>query len=236
VTNDCDKKISKEHYMSKGVLQEIDYMIGTEGLPGIPPGENRHISTSNLTAHVLCKRHNSALSSLDDVGARFFQAIKNFSSSDYEGSERVLAFNGRDVERWMLKTMYGMLASKLLQVRLGLRLQADIDSKCVDLLYDKIPFVPGRGLFMRTEIGHTVATRNSIAVRPVTNNVKQTLNGMTFNLVGFDFLLTTSKANAENSAFRPAYIVFTWKNRFRVIHLYWTDPGPHPIVPFINRK
>ena len=236
VTRDCSGKISKEHYVSESVLEQIDYMIGVEGLPGIPPGEQRRISTPNLAASVLCTRHNSALSPLDSTGANFFRAVKNMSSSNYDGGEKVLAFNGRDIERWMLKTMYGMLASKLLQPRFGRRIGADIDALCADLLYDKIPFVPGRGLFIRTEIGHTVATERAIAVQPVTNNVEQTINGLRFNMVGFDFLLTTCKTDAEKSAFRPGYIVFAWEERFRVIHLFWTDPGPHPIVSFVNRN
>jgi hypothetical protein len=222
--------------VSKGVLEEIDYMIGVEGLPGIPPGKKRHISTPNLTGHVLCERHNSALSPLDDIGAQFFRAVKNLSSSNYDVGEKVLAFNGRDIERWMLKTIYGMLASKLLQPRFGMRIGADVDSMCVDLLYDRVPFVPGRGLFIRTEIGHTVATEKSISVQPATNNVEQTINGLRLNIVGFDFLLTTCKTDAEKSAFRPGYIVFAWENQFKVIHLFWTDSGPHPIVPFVNRK
>lgn len=236
VTKDCSQKISREHFVSEGVLEEIDYIVGVEGLPWIPPGEQKPVSTPNLTAHVLCRRHNSALSPLDSTGAQFFRAIKNLSSSNYDGRENVLAFNGRDIERWMLKTMYGMLASKLLQARFGMRIGADIDSMCVDLLYDRVPFVPGRGLFIRTEIGHTVATERSITVQPVTNNVEQTISGICFNMVGFDFLLTTCKTNAEKSAFRPGYIVFAWRKRFKVIHLFWTDPGPHPIVFFINRK
>jgi hypothetical protein len=145
-------------------------------------------------------------------------------------------FNGRDIERWMLKTLYGLLVSKNLQARPGLRIVGEVDQQCVDFLFDRDTFVPGRGLFIRTEIGHTIETKRSIAVTPVAKNLKGTLNGICFNIVGFDFLLTTSKVNVEHSAFRPGYIVFSSRTGFKVIHLFWTDPGPHPIVPFVSRK
>jgi hypothetical protein len=236
VTKDCSQRISREHYLSEGVLEEIDFMIGVEGLSWIPAGQNKHVSRSNLTAHFLCDRHNSALSPLDRQGIAFFHTVKQYAVAAYDGRERVSAFNGRDIERWMLKTLYGMLASKLLQAKVGVRIDAEIDSMCVDLLYDRVPFIQGRGLFVRTEIGHTIETEKSIAVQPVTNNLKGTLNGIRFNIVGFDFLLTTSRVDAEHSAFRPGYIVFSSSTGFKVIHLFWTDPGPHPIVRFVNRK
>ena len=236
ITKDCSDKISSEHYLSEGVLEQIDFMIGTEGLPWIPDGKKKTISKSNLTAHVLCTRHNSALAPLDSKGKEFFCVIKQYSVAAYDGKERVSAFNGRDIERWMLKTLYGMLASRILQAELGERIKVDIDTRCVDLLYEKIPFSPGRGLFVRTEVGHTIHTEKSIGVQPVTDRSKRTLNGLRFNMVGFDFLLTTSPVKAENSVFRPGYIVFSSHTGTKVIHLYWADLGPHPIIPFISRK
>jgi hypothetical protein len=222
--------------MSENVLEEIDYMIGVEGVPWVAPGQKKQISTPNLSAHILCERHNTALSPLDSVGGQFFRAVKNFSSTDYEGTEKVLAFNGRDIERWMLKTMFGMLKPNLLQPRVGVTIEAAIDAMGVDLLYDRVPFEPGRGLFIRTEVGHSISTERSIAVQPVTNEIQKAVLGLRFNIVGFEFLLTTCKIKAEKSTFRPGYIVFARENQFRVIHLFWTDPGPHPIVPFVNRK
>ena len=236
LTKDCSEKISGEHYVTAGVLKEIDCIINLEGVPWIPEGEMKRVPVDSLTANVLCDRHNRAFSPLDRIGIEFFRAVKQYSVAAYAGNERVSAFNGRDIERWMLKTLYGLLASRTLQVQHGVRIKTDIDMRCVELLYDKVPFSPSRGLFVRTEPGHPVQTKRSLSVSPVTNDAKRTLNGLRLTIVGFDFLLTTSPVPAESSAFRPGYIVFSSSTGDKIIHLFWKDPGPHPVVPFVNRK
>jgi hypothetical protein len=234
VTQDCGKKMTREHYVSEGILEEIGFIIRVNGVPWVPTAEGKRVARSKLTSRVLCDRHNSALSCLDSQGVAFFRAIKQYSDSAYDGRERVSAFNGRDIERWMLKTLYGLLASKSLQAKPGVRIDAEIDQRCVNLLFDKGTFVPGRGLFVRTDIGRIVARKRIIGVQAVTNNAKGTLNGICFNIMGFDFLLTTSRVSAEHSAFRPGYIVFSSRTGLKVIHLIWADPGPHRIVTFAN--
>lgn len=231
-TCDCDLKRSREHYVSKSVLKQIDEVIALHGVPWLPPNESNTFRVSSLQSKVLCKRHNEALSSLDASAARFFSTVKRFSKASYNGQDRIEIFNGRDIERWMLKTLYGLIESQTLQLKQGTKLNAYINERCVDLLYNRVPFEYGRGFFMRTAYSEHLQVVNHLRVKPVLNNTKRTIQGLEFNILGFDFLLSTCPLNVEGGVFRPGFIVFTSSTGTKVIRLFWPDSGEDQILVF----
>jgi len=79
-------------------------------------GEERSIGLSSLTSNCLCQVHNSALSQLDTAAARCFQAIK-FGDLERTGEGKHYLFSGHDIERWMLKTLANMVASRNIDAR-----------------------------------------------------------------------------------------------------------------------
>ncbi|HPJ81862.1 MAG TPA: hypothetical protein PL103_06545 [Saccharofermentans sp.] len=235
-TCDCSLVKSREHYLSASVLKQIDQVIAVQGVPWIQPHESNTFRVSSLTSKVFCKRHNEALSSLDTSAAKFFSAIKRFSKSSYDGRDRIEIFNGRDIERWMLKTLYGLIKSKSLQLKQGARLSIHIDERCLDLLFGRVPFEYGRGFFMRTSYSKHIQVFNHISVSPVLNNTGRTLQGLEFNLLGFDFLLSTCPINVEGGVFRPGFIVFTSNTGTKVIRLYWPDTSKEEILIFSSSE
>ncbi|MDX1922481.1 MAG: hypothetical protein SFW65_05080 [Alphaproteobacteria bacterium] len=71
-TKDCSEKISKEHYISRSIIDQLGSVIRMSGASWLQAGETLDTTVDNLTAKVLCTRHNSALSPLDDEAAHFF--------------------------------------------------------------------------------------------------------------------------------------------------------------------
>ena len=231
-TNNCYKKISKEHYISAGVLKEIDEMIEVQGFPWL--GQvSKQLPISSLTAKVLCCRHNAAFSAIDDIGIAFFESIKNFSQVKYSGKKKLSVFNGLDVERWLLKILYGLLFSNNMQISQGDLLSTEINQKCIDLIYGKVSHAPNRGLFLRTEVDYKTKTKNHLSVSPVINKLKRNIQGMRVNILGFDFLLTTRPINVEDSIYRPDYIVFSTPGDIRVINLVWPVNGKK-IIKYVS--
>jgi len=233
-TNDCGEKISREHYISASVLSEIDDIINLEGVSWLPPKKPKKLRISSLTSKVLCQRHNESLSPLDKNATEFFRALKNFTQASFDGPEKVIILNGRDLERWMLKAIYGLLTSKSLQQQYGISIQGVIDKRCVELLYDLVPFEKGRGLFIRTAYPGPMPAKRHLMVKPLLKIHKRTLQGMEFNVLGYDFLLTTCPINVEGGEFRPGYILFSSSTGTKVICLKWPDPGPHPIIQALH--
>lgn len=107
---DCDKQLTGEHYFSKSVLLSMKGdNIRVSGLPWTDVGEERRVSVNSLTGRILCKRHNSALSPLDDIASKFFGFYTAEWTDDW-GQDFCLV-RGYDLERWQLKTLCGLVAS-----------------------------------------------------------------------------------------------------------------------------
>jgi len=73
-TNDCSRKLSKEHYISKSVLRSIRGGLQVSG--GFwPAATSKEVSAENLVSKILCTRHNRALCPLDAVAGELFEAV-----------------------------------------------------------------------------------------------------------------------------------------------------------------
>jgi len=75
-TNDCSQDISREHYISANILEQLgDEGIEVAGVPWLKPGESKRLAVDNLTAKILCKRHNENLSPLDSEAGTFLRFL-----------------------------------------------------------------------------------------------------------------------------------------------------------------
>ena len=105
---DCDgNSLSAEHYISRNVLQQIGDNVTFQGFPWAE--EPRSIGIGAATARILCARHNNALSPLDSAAGEFFRCLVDFHAGDLHG---VHQFDGEDIERWMMKVLFGLIASR----------------------------------------------------------------------------------------------------------------------------
>lgn len=235
LTNDCDGVLSQEHYVSKCALHHVDDVVEVSGFPWLTQAETRPVPVLALTAGILCKRHNEALWPLDTIGGQLVGAIREFAFSDVQASRRIVVLNGRDVERWMLKCLFASMASRNLQSKSGESLTADITHRCVQLLYDDVPFEAGRGLYVRTDYPSAVRAIPKISISPLLNRSKATLQGLTMSIMGLDFLTSTCPIRVDGGYFRPTVICFCRPQSTRVIKLHWDEPGPEPVV-YLHRR
>jgi hypothetical protein len=115
VTADCDRDISREHYLSRAVLAEVGSKIDISGMPWQRPEQHQLLPIDALTAKVLCRRHNSALHVLDAEAAAFFRALKrideDFGRRSLSRKSLNFLISGDAVERWMLKVACGICMS-----------------------------------------------------------------------------------------------------------------------------
>ena len=146
--NDCSDSLSREHPVSHGLLKDLADGEKRLGVIGFDPKEDpnegniRLVSPQRMIAFVLCGRHNSALRPIDTCGNRFFRAIKSAESLLAPGvpddSEHVVAFNGHDLERWLLKTLCGLRA----------RRGASIPPRWVRMLFGLEEILPPKGVYV----------------------------------------------------------------------------------------
>lgn len=235
-THDCDDVPSQEHYVSECALRHVDDVVQVSGFPWLKEGEKRRIPIPALTAGVLCERHNAALSPLDTIGGEMIGAIREFAFSDTQARRRTVVLNGRDVERWMLKCLFGLVASRNLQSSQGEMVDTEITHRCVELLHDDVPFETGRGFYIRTDYPSAVQAVSEISVSPLINPSKATLQGLTMSIMGLDFLASTCPISVDGGHFRPSVICFCRPHSTRAIKLHWDQPGAEPVVYLYHRQ
>jgi len=141
---DCSGSISREHYFSHAILRAIGGggPVLTKGLAWQKPGAQQFIPTQGLASNVLCTAHNSRLSPLDEEASRLFQFLQHFHRADRTSvpASAELTVNGLLIERWMLKSICGFVASKTSPTRYPARVRLQKPSDWwVDMLFGESP-------------------------------------------------------------------------------------------------
>jgi hypothetical protein len=115
----CTKEISREHYITRALIARPG--LNVRGMPW-QSEPVVSLSPDALTAKVLCRRHNAALSPLDEHALRIYEELgkarshatkRSLSRRNYAG-----IVSGEAFELWALKTMAGLYASGM-DLRLG---------------------------------------------------------------------------------------------------------------------
>jgi hypothetical protein len=106
---DCSQELSREHVVSKAILEQIAGFDGRVVVRNINWQDGSHgelVGIDALSARVLCQRHNNALSNLDAEMGRFFRTYREFTNWNAP-KRNFRIFSGCDIERWLLKTLIG---------------------------------------------------------------------------------------------------------------------------------
>jgi hypothetical protein len=154
---DCTATISREHYVSQGVLRLLaeENTLEAVGFPWQSPGEGRTVSLKSLTGKMLCQRHNSALACLDSVAIRWVDKIRHVSGAAGDpaewGKDDLSLFHGPDLERWMLKTLCGVLSSRNLPF--GKEREWSPPPSWLKLLFGTDPFPVHSGVYLFMNMG-----------------------------------------------------------------------------------
>lgn len=101
----CDT-MSREHILSQSIFAPgCDCPHVIEGSNRVPNGRR---SQSSLTAKILCRKHNSALSPLDAEAGRLAEILLSSARGQEIGRPEI---EGPLIERWALKTLINGLVS-----------------------------------------------------------------------------------------------------------------------------
>jgi len=145
-TTDCRPPISADHAIAQAIWEEFQR---TPVIRVLSDGTTRTIPSAAAGRNVLCRRHNSALSPLDDIGCRFVRALTRQIQHRFENSseDTHVLFNGFDVERWMLKVLctiaHGERASRLRPSSTW-----RVPRSWLRILFEGHPLPPGAGVYV----------------------------------------------------------------------------------------
>lgn len=224
----CSDNISLEHYMSRAVLERLQVVGGVlrvDGLRGRVAQRDSSIPIGRIGAKILCSKHNSALSPLDLVGARFFEslsrAVEHAGQTGASGPDRVTLLSGFDFERWLLKVLIGATASVLPEGARDWR----PPSRWLAILFDGTPFMEDEGLWFVGEVGDAFPVADSVSFGAISKEATGEVVGLTIHLRGFAFALSLRPGLIRRGLHRPGEICFGPSGGIeRLIKLGWTIP------------
>jgi hypothetical protein len=221
--NECDEKMSGEHYISESVLKLAGKAVRVTGFPWQESNTSSDIGIGSLKSQMLCKHHNEMLSPLDDEGLKFLKGLKGIYSELSEGhelSETTIKINSELLELWFLKVFIGCLIVSNLKI---------IPEIWIDCLFQRIRFPDGSGLYFPMKHESLKWEFNLIKMNSIDSRDGH-IAGAKFIIGGLPILLTfgppMSSIPNSNYLYRPLGIVFGIKEKKKGIQFNWTRYKP----------
>ena len=175
--NNCSTKISGEHIMSDNILElfEQDKSVKVTGLPFIEKETFNLLSRKSLVANILCTNHNEQVSKYDSEAGKLFRSIIQYDNdfNDINPKTELIKINGDYIEKWMVKIICGVIASKQIASN-GVRINAILKNIYIDTLFNNIRLPKEWGLYFKIPDNHIIHKYNCASVLPMTadNEVK----------------------------------------------------------------
>lgn len=243
----CTSKLSREHFVSKGILKLFHSQGGLK-VSGLPWQDSKgtRLSPDALASKILCVRHNSSLSALDDAALRLYRRlskIPEFLTSVNHGHSLVFLFNGHDIERWILKMLCGVVVSGNSSAHGQPILGWSPPTLWLNILDGTTHFPPDWGLYLKSKINDSFASTDSISFAPLLASSGEIV-GAVATLNGFEFTLALGEVGdrrgtvLDSTVYRPGELVFTggrnnvmlllgWElpTEGKNVHIEWTAPS-----------
>jgi len=234
--------------MSRSVLEAIGSpAVAIDGAPWLAPGERKAVGIESLTAKILCIRHNSALSPLDEAAEQFFKRLRVIHADLQRRSlslkRSLVIMSGEALELWMLKLACGLFYSRN-AARHGARLIDDheVDERLVEEALVRGRWYRGGGLYMKAPQGHRVPLLDAVSMAPLTAAGMHRVVGASITMTGLEFELLFDPigidpqfCSAEGWVHRPSELRFAIEKRAYSIALTWAPGTPPKLINMINR-
>lgn len=251
VSKDCDKELTREHFITDEVLNAISAdgkVVVVEGAAWLSKTARRkEIGRSSLSRKMLCRRHNNALSPLDKMAAKFFR----YSLEDHLDVFKFLGHDDRDsfprgftlvsgpyFELWMLKVFWGAVEARALEVdgRTAYRFRLGVtNEQLAEILWRGAPWPKAWGLYVLLDRDHDrPSIPKAIRLRPA--SVGSEILGGYVQIASSEFLISF-EAPPVRQIYRPCGITFSRagfpKSSYKMMAFAWPEVG-HPIINAVS--
>ena len=244
---DCRGKITGEHIITEGIWASDE--IGVSGLPWCRE-THQFIGVKNFTKNMLCERHNSTLSPVDQGGIAAFDtfrqaaAVHNQRSLNIESGFRTGRFDlctykldGTLLERWFLKTLINIEFAGAQNLTIGPYFGQPIPAcDLVEVAYGKRSLTGNAGLYFVAGLRETVKLEERVKYTSLiaTSAHGEFVAAGQFVFFGFTFLLLVdpaAKIKIEKPSVEMAMIHRPYKLLFTVNEL----PSQEIEIPWPDR-
>lgn len=193
---ECSATQSGEHLVSAGLFKSTH--VEVQGFAWCK-NEKKRIGLNSLVANVLCTKHNSALSEVDQAGADAFDVFRkvqywqNALQRLPPRAQPVKRYrvSGPLLERWFMKTLVNLAlaAPSSLRWELGDSPLSAPPEEVLRACYGLGPLTPYLGLYVAAAVGHEGPSDDSVSFAPLIRYETHLCGGV-FGFRGYQFLLS----------------------------------------------
>lgn len=232
---DCSRKMSAEHPVSESVLKTLTAGKLHVGVTGHRWQREafQTVGIASLASKVLCTRHNELFSALDARFAAFFRAMRDTERvlvASEKAASAQYAFNGHDLERWILKALCGVVRSGAFDRSIGAGWRAP--KKWLEIILGQRTIGVGQGLHVILDPRQERPT-SSLYIKPIRGaelGGPTRVVGCYVSVFGVQFTLPLVDARAFTRGdpdrewiHRPVELRWQRDGKFLAIHLGWKD-------------
>jgi len=229
----CSSKITREHFISRSILERITTdRLTIEGAGHFFGGKGRvEIGVNDFASKVLCDTHNNALSPLDSAAGATFStieaAVKDLTqvASSTKALKSFHLSSGVDIERWMIKAYCGLVAAGKIRGMSGRILdRSSLPPYLFDALLGHSSLPSPLGLYHHSYVGQKRRLGGiSIGTIMLTDG-SDDVGGLLLSLGFFNFVLITSKDygnrfNEPTWYWHPSLLLNVKQGKARIAYL-----------------
>jgi hypothetical protein len=168
----CSDKLSREHLVTESFFEN-----DTVEMFGFPWCKEKpvRVGIAAATAKVLCTKHNSALSTIDEAGRHAFGALREIQRLNSIRKElkphrwKIIKYtiDGPAFERWFLKTLINVCCNRGHPIGHDSTVKGRPSDRLVRIAYGLDTFRGKAGLYSVVRIGMNVAQDDTIGFMPL---------------------------------------------------------------------
>lgn len=214
----CNGGITREHYISRSVLDIAGNVVRISGFPWQETDKVKDIGINTFVSKVLCRHHNNELSPLDESGKAFLQALKsvfNNAVGKTEFNDEAFSLEGDRIELWLLKILCGLCAVSK---------SVAIPKRWTNILFEREEFPQGWGLHIFGEEGGATWFFNLVRVISIPDKTGK-IAGAKFGIGGLVLLLAFGKPDFSDSRvksiYRPRGIIIEKDAKTKTLDFSW---------------
>lgn len=195
---DCEGKLSNEHLVSEAFYTSNEVTV--EGFPWCK-NEARKVGLANVTAKILCQKHNNGLSELDSACGHAADVLReqtrlmNIRSTrpNVRWTVKRYEIDGLKLQRWFLKTLINITYGNELKIGSSSK-EAGIPSEdLVKICFGQESFTGRAGLYAVVRVGENINSIDKVTVAPLIKDGERIVAGL-FTFRGPRFILSLDPA------------------------------------------
>lgn len=189
----CSDKISREHVVSQSLFPEAD-VINVSGFSWCK--EPKKIGLANLTAKILCKKHNSELSEIDSIGGSAFGIFREVQRLTEVRTKlkhirwkiQRFSIDGFGLERWFLKTLINLATTQDYKIGKDSTEVRQPSRRLVEIAFGLSQFEGKSGLFSVIDMSSEIQSTEILRCGPLVYDETYVAGGL-FYFYGYRYVL-----------------------------------------------